>query len=71
MRIALRLDAETGALRDLMSRYRNIQMSLADACVVRLAETSGFPVCTFDSDFALYRAGRHQRLALITPQQQS
>jgi hypothetical protein len=41
LRIALRLDAETGALRDLMSRYRNIQMSLADACVVRLAEISG------------------------------
>jgi hypothetical protein len=52
-----------------MSRYNNIPMPFADACLVRLAELSGLPVCTLDSDFALYRASGRTRLALITPQQ--
>lgn len=67
LRIALRLDAEAAAVRDLMSRYSNIPISLADACLVRLAELSGLPVRTLDSDFVLYRARRRQRLALIMP----
>jgi predicted nucleic acid-binding protein len=46
-------------------------MSLADACLVRLAEISKLPVCTLDSDFAVYRAHGRQRLALITPQHQT
>ena len=70
LRVALRLDAEAGAVRDLMSRYGNIPMSLADACLVRLAEISGLPVCTLDSDFTLYSAGGRKRLALIMPQHQ-
>ncbi len=41
---------------------------LADACLVRLAEISGLPICTLDSDFEVYRANRRRRLALITPQ---
>jgi predicted nucleic acid-binding protein len=67
LRIALRLDAEAAAVRDLMSRYSSIPMSLADACLVRLAELSGLPVCTLDSDFTLYRVRRRKRLALIMP----
>ena len=68
LRIGLRLDAEAGRIRDLMSRYSNVPMSLADACLVRLAEISGLPVCTLDSDFAIYSLSGRKRLALITPQ---
>ena len=70
LRIALHLDAEAEAVRDLMSRYSDIPMSLADACVVRLAEISGLPVCTLDSDFTIYRANGRKRLGLIIPQHQ-
>jgi predicted nucleic acid-binding protein len=70
LRIALHLDAEAEAVRDLMSRYSNIPMSLADACVVRLAEISGLPVCTLDSDFTIYRTNGRKRLGLIIPQRQ-
>lgn len=70
LRIALHLDAEAEVVRGLMSRYSNIPMSLADACVVRLAEISGLPVCTLDSDFTIYRACGRKRLALIIPQRQ-
>jgi predicted nucleic acid-binding protein len=67
LRVALRLDDEAVAVRDLMVRYSNIPMSLADACLVRLAEISGLPVCTLDSDFAIYRAGGRRRVGLIMP----
>jgi uncharacterized protein len=67
LRIALSVEAEASALRTLMERYRNVPMSLADACLVRLAEIHRLPVCTLDSDFAVYRIGRRTPLTLITP----
>jgi predicted nucleic acid-binding protein len=42
-------------------------MSLADACLVRLAEMTDLPICTLDRDFAIYRANRSRPLTLITP----
>jgi uncharacterized protein len=42
-------------------------MSLADACLVRLAEITSLPICTLDSDFAIYRAHGRQVLNLISP----
>jgi len=68
LRIGLHLDGEARTIRDLMRRYSNIPMSLADACLVRLAAISGLPVCTLDSDFALYWASNRKRLALIMPE---
>ncbi len=67
IRIGLRLDAELGAIRALMRRYENVPMSLADACLVRLAEMTDLPICTLDRDFAIYRANRRRPLTLITP----
>jgi predicted nucleic acid-binding protein len=42
-------------------------MSLADACLVRLAEMTGLPICTLDDDFSIYRAHERRALNLITP----
>ncbi len=43
-------------LRALMHRYRNRPMSLADACLVRMAEIhQDSEVFTLDSDFRVYR----------------
>ena len=50
-----------------MERYANVPMSLADACLVRLAEMTGLPICTLDRDFEVYRAHRRRGLDLITP----
>ncbi len=45
---------------DLMSRYRDRPMSLADACLVRMSELLAHPlILTTDSDFRIYR--RHSR----------
>ena len=69
--IALRLDREMAAVRALMERYANVPMSLADACLVRLAEISGLPIRTLDADFSIYRTHRHRSLTLITPDRRS
>jgi predicted nucleic acid-binding protein len=61
MRITLHLEAELTPLKTLMTRYRNVPMSLADACLVRLSELNAAGVVlTLDSDFMIYRKhGRH------------
>jgi predicted nucleic acid-binding protein len=65
--IGLQLEREMQAIRALMLRYANVPMSLADACLVRLAEMTDLPICTLDRDFAIYRANRRRPLTLITP----
>ena len=67
VQIGLRLGDELPAIRALMRRYANVPMSLADACLVRLAEQTDLPICTLDRDFAIYRANRSRPLTLITP----
>jgi predicted nucleic acid-binding protein len=67
-RIALHLDEEIASVHDLMYRYRNVPMSLADACLVRLSEL--FPdsaILTLDSDFTIYRRYGRQAISLLTP----
>jgi predicted nucleic acid-binding protein len=65
--IRLRIDEELAAIRALMQRYENVPMSLADACLVRLAEMTGLPICTLDRDFTIYRTSRRRALTLIVP----
>ena len=65
--IGLELEQEMPAVRALMRRYENVPMSLADACLVRLAEMTDLPICTLDRDFAIYRLSRRRPLTLITP----
>jgi uncharacterized protein len=57
------LNAELDRALKLMTRYADVPMSLADACLVRMTETLADPVVvTTDSDFRIYR--RHNRLAV-------
>jgi predicted nucleic acid-binding protein len=67
IRIGLQLEDEIEAVRTLMQRYQNVPMSLADACLVRLAEMTGLPICTIDRDFEIYRTHRRRELNLIMP----
>jgi predicted nucleic acid-binding protein len=51
------------SLRNLHRKYRDRPMSLADACIVRMAELyDTHAVLTLDSDFLVYR--KHGRVAL-------
>lgn len=68
VRVAFDLSAEHGAVRALMKRYVSTTMSLADACVVRMAELDGdATVVTLDSDFTVYRRHRRQSIPLLIP----
>jgi predicted nucleic acid-binding protein len=62
------LDDEDGPrLRELMSKYRDLPMDLADAALVHVAERDGFRrVFTLDTrDFEVYRVAGRERLTLI------
>ena len=69
LRIAFRIEEHAPALRGLHRKYRDRPMSLADACIVRMAELNGrHAVFTLDSDFLVCRQHRRDALALIHPQ---
>jgi predicted nucleic acid-binding protein len=68
--VAFRVDEQLGALRTLLRKYRDTPMSLADACLVRMAELhERHAVLTLDSDFSIYRKHGRLPLALIHPAQ--
>ncbi|MEH2272091.1 MAG: PIN domain-containing protein [Nostoc sp.] len=67
--LPLSLNEEAGAVYELMLRYQSVPMSLADACLVRMAEL--YPtreLLTFDSDFRIYRKNRNQLISVIMPE---
>jgi predicted nucleic acid-binding protein len=68
LEVPLRIDSELLALRTLATKYASVPMSLADACLVRMAELNPrAPVLTLDSDFRTYRRSGRHALHLIIP----
>lgn len=64
--VGLQISAQSAELLTLVKRYASVPMSLADACMVRLAELNPrSPVWTFDSDFMVYRKNGRHVIALI------
>ena len=62
------LRAELVAVRRLVNRYRDRPMSLADACLVRMAELyDEATVMTVDRDFSVYRKHGRQAIPLLSP----
>jgi predicted nucleic acid-binding protein len=65
LQIDFRLEENAGPVAKLLVRYADVPMSLADACLVRMAElqpASG--LLTLDRDFRMYR--RHGRQVIAT-----
>lgn len=65
---ALNLSDEIVPVCDLLRKYADVPMSLADACLVRMSEL--FPkhrVMSLDSDFQVYRRNRLQVIPLLSP----
>ena len=68
VRISFDLAGELNHIEDMMARYANVPMSLADACLVRMSEL--YPsslVLTTDSDFNIYRRHGRQSISVIMP----
>ena len=70
IRTSFRLDAESQSVSELMTRYSNVPMSLADACLVRMSVLhAGSIIFTIDSDFRIYRQHGRRVIPTIMPEQ--
>lgn len=68
--LGFHLEDEAVQVRELMDRYENVPMPLADACLVRLSEIHPhIPLVTLDSDFFVYRRHGRQVIHVISPRQ--
>ncbi len=68
VQVAISLRDEITSVRALFERYDNVPASLADACLIRLAELhEPSRVLTLDSDFHVYRRHGRKSIGLITP----
>jgi len=68
LQVNFSLSAEIGAVKALMKKYKNVPMSLADACLVRMSElVDNSVVFTTDSDFHIYRKDGKKKIPLIIP----
>lgn len=68
LRLAFHVEEHVPVLRALHRKYRDRPMSLADACIVRMAELfDEHHVLTLDSDFSIYRKHGRRPLDLIQP----
>lgn len=66
--VAFHMEDHPRELRKLLHKYRDAPMSLADACVVRMAEMyDRHAVLTLDSDFTIYRKQGRVPMKLIHP----
>ena len=66
LRVPLAIEPQAHELDTLMTRFSNVPMSLADACLVRLVELMpDASIFTFDSDFTIYRTQKNRVIQLI------
>ena len=66
--LAFDVEEHISALRLLLQKYRDRPMSLADACIVRMAEIyDRHAILTLDADFSIYRKHGHVPLDVIHP----
>jgi uncharacterized protein len=66
--LPFRLEQHATAIARLRRKYRDVPMSLADACLVRMTELhADSRVLTLDTDFFLYRKNGRQTIPCISP----
>lgn len=68
LKVAYDVEADVEALTRLMTRYADVPMSLADACLVRVIERQpAAAVLTLDSDFRVYRSHGRRVIPALMP----
>jgi uncharacterized protein len=69
LNVAFQVEDEIDRLQELQSTYRDLPMSLADACLVRMSELhSRCRVLTTNSDFRTYRRNGRQVIPVLMPE---
>ncbi len=66
VRVQSIIDQDAAKVEAMMTKYKNVPMSLADACLVQLIESNiAAKVFTLDNDFKVYRHHGSKRISLI------
>jgi predicted nucleic acid-binding protein len=69
IKLPFSLTSELAETTRLIRRYRDVPISLADACLIRMAELEEDAVVfTTDSDFRIYRRNGRQVIPLVMPE---
>lgn len=64
--IPFQLSRDTAGVKKVLRKYRDRQIDLADACLIRLADEFGTgDILTLDGDFAIYRWERNKPFNLL------
>lgn len=68
LKLAFDLSKEKACVQALTKAYKNVPMSLADGCLVRMAElNSDAQIFTLDRDFQVYRKNRNMQISCLAP----
>ena len=68
LEISFSLVDHIGPISALLKKYLDVPISVADACLVRMAELhDGSPVVTLDADFKIYRKQGRLVIPLLMP----
>ena len=64
--VPLQLSREAAGVKQILRKYQDRQIDLADACLIRLADEFGTAdILTLDRDFAVYRWGRNKAFRML------
>lgn len=64
--VPFQLSRETTAVKQLLRKYKERKIDLADACLIRLADLFGTAdILTLDRDFAIYRWGKNKPFRVL------
>ena len=66
LQIPFQLSPEAVAIKQVLRKYRDHKIDLADACLIRLAEEfETADILTLDRDFAVYRWSRNKPFRIL------
>ena len=64
--VPFQLSQDTAGVRQVLRKYKDRKIDLADACLIRLADEFGTgDVLTLDQDFAIYRWGKNKPFRVL------
>jgi predicted nucleic acid-binding protein len=64
--VPFQLSRDTAGVRQVLQKYKDRKIDLADACLIRLADEFGTAdILTLDQDFAIYRWGKNKPFRVL------
>ena len=64
--VPFQLSRDIAGVRQVMQKYKDRKIDLADACLIRLADEFGTAdILTLDRDFAIYRWGKNKPFRVL------